>query len=125
MISPDDAVKIHSILIERFGGTKGIRDKNSLESSLLRPYQTFDKKVLYPTPEKKAAAIIESIITNHPFLDGNKRFGYVAMRLTLLSDGMDIIASEDEKYDFVIKIAQGIFKYPDILNWITSKISRN
>lgn len=125
MITLDDAVKIHSILIERFGGTKGVRDKNSLESALLRPYQTFDKKQLYLSPAQKAAAIIESIITNHPFLDGNKRFGYVAMRLTLLSDGMDIIASEDEKYDFVIKIAQGIFKYPDILNWINSKTTKN
>jgi death-on-curing protein len=125
MITLDDAVKIHSILIERFGGTKGVRDKNSLESALLRPYQTFDKKQLYLSPAQKAAAIIESIITNHSFLDGNKRFGYAAMRLTLLSDGMDIIASEDEKYDFVIKIAQGIFKYPDILNWINSKIIEN
>ena len=125
MITLDDAVKIHSILIERFGGTKGVRDKNLLESALLRPYQTFDKKQLYLSPAQKAAAIIESIITNHPFLDGNKRFGYVVMRLTLLSDELDIIASEDEKYDFVIKIAQGIFKYPDILNWINSKISEN
>ena len=125
MITLDDAVKIHSILIERFGGTKGVRDKNLLDSALLRPYQTFDKKQLYRSPAQKAASIIESLITNHPFLDGNKRFGYVAMRLTLLSDELDIIASEDEKYDFVIKIAQGIFKYPDILNWINSKICEN
>lgn len=47
MITLDDAVKIHSILIERFGGTKGVKDKNLLESALLRPYQTFDKKQLY------------------------------------------------------------------------------
>lgn len=122
MIKLDDAIKIHSILIERFGGSKGIRDKNSLESALLRPYQTFDKKELYPTPAQKAAAIIESIITNHPFIDGNKRFGYVAMKITLLADGKDIVASEDEKYSFVINIARGKFKYQNILEWIISKL---
>ena len=72
MISFENAVKIHSLLIEKFGGTSGIRDKNLLESALARPYQTFDKKELYPSPLEQAAALIESLITNHPFMDGNR-----------------------------------------------------
>jgi hypothetical protein len=52
-----------------------------LESALSRPYQTFDENELYNSPVEKAAALIESIIINHPLIDGNKRFGYVAMRL--------------------------------------------
>ena len=77
MITVESAIRIHRLLIEEFGGTIGIRDKRLLESALLRPYQTFDKRDLYPSPAENAAAIVESIITNHPFLDGNKRVGYV------------------------------------------------
>jgi death on curing protein len=118
MIDVETAIKIHNILIERFGGSFGIRDKNLLESALARPFQTFDKKDLYKTSIEKSAALIESIITNHPFIDGNKRFGYVIMRLFLMDEGLDIKATEDEKYNFVIAIAKGNFKYPDICNWI-------
>jgi death-on-curing protein len=118
MMTTENAIKIHDILIERYGGAKGIRDKNLLESALSRPYQTFDRKELYNTTVEKAAALIESIITNHPFLDGNKRFGYVAMRLLLLEEGLDIEAKEDEKYIFVIAIAEGKLKYSDICDWI-------
>jgi death on curing protein len=118
MISIGEAIKIQGILIERFGGTPGLRDKNLLESALLRPYHTFDKKELYISPIEKAAALIESIITNHPFIDGNKRFGYVAMRLLLLESDTDICASETEKYNFVLAIAKGELKFKEICNWI-------
>ncbi len=118
MISIFEAIKIHDVLIDRFGGAPGLRDKNLLESALLRPYQSFDKKELYKSPIEKAAALIESIITNHPFIDGNKRFGYVAMRLLLLEYNMDIKASETDKYEFVIFIAKGKYKFKEICNWI-------
>ncbi len=122
MIALQDAINIHKILIEKFGGTTGIRDRDLLESALLRPYQTFDRKELYNTPVKKAAAIIESIVTNHPFVDGNKRFGYVAMRLLLMESGMDISATQQQKYDFVIQIAKGELKFEGIHDWIEKKI---
>jgi len=102
MIAVKQAIKIHKILIDKYGGLHGIRDRNLLESALLRPYQTFGKKELYKTSIQKAAALIESLITNHLFFDGNKRFGYVAMRLLLLEEGLDIKATEVEKYAFVI-----------------------
>jgi death-on-curing protein len=69
MIDSNEVEKIHDILIDKFGGAKGIRDKGLLESSINRPFQTFDGQELYPNPEDKAAAIFESIITNHPFVD--------------------------------------------------------
>jgi len=122
MITVKQAIKIHRILIDRYGGLNGIRDSNLLESALLRPYQTFDRKELYKTSIQKAAALIESLITNHPFFDGNKRFGYVAMRLLLIEEGLDIKATEDEKYDFVLAIAQGSLKFPEICLWINDKM---
>jgi len=122
MISIDDAIRIQRVLIDKFGGSDGLRDKKLLESALIRPYQTFDNNDLHPTPSEKAAAIIESILINHPFIDGNKRFGYVAMRLTLMDYGLDISAVEDDKYDLVIKIAKGDFKFNKILDWINDKL---
>ncbi len=123
MISIDDALRIQSVLIDKFGGSYGLRDKNLLESALLRPYQTYNNRDLYPNPSEKAAAIIESILINHPFIDGNKRFGYVAMRMTLMEYGLDISADEDDKYNFVINIAKGDFKFDKILDWINSKLT--
>jgi death-on-curing protein len=80
MISFKETEEIHQILIGEFGGSQGIRDKEALSSALARPFQTFDNKDLYTTPVHKAASLIESILINHPFVDGNKRTGYVLMR---------------------------------------------
>jgi death-on-curing protein len=77
---------------------------------------------LYPRPVDKAAAIIESIVKNHPFVDGNKRTGYTLMRLFLLNEGLDIYSTEDDKYDFVILIAEGKLSFDEIRNWIESRM---
>jgi len=122
VINTSDVLEIHSKLIEDFGGAHGVRDHSILDSAINRPFQTFDQKELYPTPQEKAAAQIESIVINHPFNDGNKRTGYFLMRAILLSNQMDIEASEDEKYNFVLEIAKGNFKYARIANWITDHL---
>lgn len=118
MIDLSEVEKIHDILIEKFGGAKGIRDKGLLESSINRPYQTFDGQELYPDPVDKAAAIFESIVTNHPFIDGNKRTAYVLMRLMLKNYSIDINIGQNEKYDFVIKAASGRMTFDQIRTWI-------
>jgi death-on-curing protein len=120
MIDINEVEIIHDILIEKFGGAKGIRDKEILESSINRPYQTFDGQELYLTPVDKAAAIFESIISNHPFIDGNKRTAYVLMRLVLKESNMDIDSTlgPDQRYDFVIKAAKGELTFDQIKTWI-------
>ena len=80
MIGPEEAISIHDQLLRASGGAFGLRDKNGLESALGRPFMTFGGSDLYPEPVDKAAAIMESIIMNHPFLDGNKRTGYALRR---------------------------------------------
>lgn len=118
MTTLSEVIFIHDILISRFGGSKGIRDKGLLESAMLRPYHTFDGTELYSNNFQKAAALIESIVTNHPFVDGNKRTGYVLMRLYLMENGIELIANQEEKYDFVIQIASGLLKLDAISFWI-------
>ena len=118
MISATEVEQLHKILITKFGGTHGIRDKSALESALARPFQKFDGKDLYPTVIEKGSALIESILVNHPFLDGNKRTGYTLLRIFLLNNGLDITASEDNKYEFVINIASGTLKDKAIVAWL-------
>lgn len=118
MISLKDVENIHQILIKNFGGSFGIRDRGMLESAVNRPYQTFDQKELYPTPIEKASAIFESIVINHPFVDGNKRTSYVLMRLILLEGGLDLKVTEDDKYDFVVSAAKGDLSFQQIKTWI-------
>jgi len=119
MISEKEALEIHSILIERFGGSKGIRDKELLDSALNRPYQTFDGKELYPSPIDKAAAILESIVKNHPFIDGNKRTGYVLAKLLLMNKQLDIHTDQAKKYEFIISISTGEMNFDQIKKWLT------
>lgn len=124
MISIKEVEIIHNILIDKFGGSKGIRDKGLLESALARPFATFDNKDLYSTPADKASAIIESIAINHPFLDGNKRTAYTLMRLILLENELDIFASQDEKYNFVISISTGEYRFDEIKKWIETNLKK-
>ena len=118
MISEKEVLEIHSILIERFGGSNGIRDGELLDSALKRPYQTFDGIELYPTPIEKAAAILESIVKNHPFVDGNKRTGYVLARLLIMSEQLDIRAGQEQKYQLVISISKGELSFDQIKEWL-------
>ena len=120
MIPIKEVEQVHRILIDKFGGSHGIRDSAALESAIARPFQTFDEKDLYPSVLEKAASLIESILVNHPFIDGNKRTGYTLLRLYLIQNGLDITASQDNKYEFVINIASGILKYEGILSWLKS-----
>ena len=124
MIRTEFVINIHEILIEKFGGIQGVRDIKLLESAITRPFMTFDQKDLYPSPTEKAAALIESIISNHPFLDGNKRIGYVIMRYFLLENNLDVKANQTEKFEFVIKIAQGQLSYEQIYTWLLEKVIR-
>ena len=69
-----------------------------------------------------AVSIGESIIKNHPFVDGNKRTGYALMRLLILESNQDLAASEDETYDFVISISKGELDVDQIKAWLSSKL---
>jgi death on curing protein len=121
MISTEDVLKIHKLLIDQFGGSHGVRDKSSLDSAINRPFATFDQQELYPEPVDKAAAILESIVINHPFIDGNKRTGYVLARLLLLKSGLDIKTTQEDKYEMVIAVSRGEWKFEQIRDWLIER----
>jgi death on curing protein len=122
MISREEVLAIHDILLSRFGGREGVRDEGLLDSAINRAFQTFDGKELYPSPIDKAAAVFESIITNHPFIDGNKRTAYVLMRLVLKENNLNLVLGEDDKYNFVIMAASGKISFDEIRDWIASRL---
>ena len=118
MISIEQALKIHTIAIQNFSGANGIRDLGGLQSALARPFETFGREDLYPTVHEKAAALGESIIMNHPFLDGNKRTGYLLMEALLRYEGYKIASSDDDLYNFVINISTGSISFEEIVAWL-------
>ena len=118
MISVEQVLGIHKLAIDKFGGSDGLRDLGALESAIARPFQTFGGEDLYPTIIEKAAAIGESIIVNHPFIDGNKRTGYVLMESLLLYGQLKIRLSDDEIYPFIISISTGEKRFEEIVAWL-------
>ena len=123
MITYQEALDIHEVLLKTFGGLAGMRDEGLLKAAIARPFAGFGEAEFYPRLEEKAAAILESIVKNHPFVDGNKRTGYVLMRLLLLQADQDIQATQDEKYDFVIGVAAGQLTFQEIVAWIKTKLA--
>jgi death on curing protein len=117
MILIDDILKLHEASIDDFGGTKGIRDMGLLESAA-RPFQTFGGEELYKSPFEMAAALGESLIINHPFVDGNKRTGLLGIISLLLEYNVELKASEEETYNFTLKISTGEIKFEEIVAWL-------
>ena len=102
-----EVLELHRRLIDQSGGTAGIRDLGLLEASLAQPRQTFGGIDLYPELIEKAAALGFSLIQNHPFVDGNKRIGHAAMEITLVLNGVELVASVDSAEAAVLAVAMG------------------
>ena len=118
MILLEDILSLHDMSIRDYGGMQGIRDIGLLESAIARPFQTFDGKDLYFTSIEKAAALSESLIINHPFLDGNKRTGLLGMLSILLEYKIEINANEGDLYNSIIQLSTGEIKFDEIVAWL-------
>ncbi len=96
-VTLEDLVFIHSAAIARYGGASGIRDVGSLEAAVVRPHVRFGGQDMFPDPFAKAAALMESVIQRHPFVDGNKRTGTASAVYLLRRYGYRLIdvASKD------------------------------
>ncbi len=118
MITKEIILRLHELSIKEYGGSHGLRDEGLMESAIARPYQTFGGDDLYPTAFEKAAAIAESMIINHPFVDGNKRTGFLAMLAVLDEADILLTAQKDEIYSLVIDISTGSKPFEEIVEWL-------
>lgn len=109
---------LHRLLIEETGGEDGIRDVGLLESALEAPYMTFDGKELFPTKEEKAARLCAGLVSNHAFVDGNKRIGVYVLLTFLEVNGISLEATDEELIEIGLSLAKSEMKYEDLLAWI-------
>ena len=118
MISLSDILKLHELSIQKYGGSHGVRDEGLPDSAIARPFQTFGDEDLYASAIEKAAAIAESLIINHAFVDGNKRTGFLAMLAVLKIGKMNLTATEEDAYQFTISISTGEIRFDEIVHWL-------
>ena len=116
--SQEKVLLLHQLLIAETGGSPELRDINLLDSALEGVYQTFDGQELYPTKEEKGARLGYSLISNHAFVDGNKRIGVYVMISFLELNGIHVTASNDDVVFLGLSVADGSMKKDDVLNWI-------
>ncbi len=116
--SEEQVIAIYKLLVEKTGGTFGLRDEGLLDSALNSAFQTFGGEELYPTLEEKAARLACSLVSNHAFVDGNKRIGVLVMLSYLCVNGIKTICTDDELINFGLSLAAGTLSYEDVLNWI-------
>jgi len=117
-LSPKQVLLIHDELIESYGGSHGVRDENLLESAIFQPYASYGGVDLYPTIFDKAAAILRSLINNHPFVDGNKRTAITSAQIMIEESGFTFTASVNLTYKFVNQIAKENLPVETIATWL-------
>jgi len=117
-LTPEQVLFLHSRLIEETGGAHGLRDLSMLLSALGRPRATFDDQELYETVFTKSAALMDSLIRNHPFVDGNKRTAITATGLFLRMNGYHLRVANDEMVRFTLDCAQSRLSIAEISAWL-------
>ncbi len=109
---------LHKYIAQETGGSIGIHDEGLLESALESVFATFDGVELYPSKEEKGARLGFTLISNHAFVDGNKRIGMYVMLTFLEVNGIRIEATNEEVADVGLKVAAGKMDYDALLNWV-------
>jgi len=108
---------IHARLVEETGGEHGVRDLAMLESAIARPRATFEGKDLYPDIFTKTAVLMDSLVNNHPFVDGNKRTGIAAAALFLRTNGYRLVVENLDLERFTFQVAQSQLEVGQMAEW--------
>ena len=119
-ISVEMAKLLHQLIAEQTGGSVGVRDEGLLDSALEGAFATFDGVDLYPSKEEKGARIGYNLISNHAFIDGNKRIGMHIMLSFLELNGIRLCCSDDDIVCAGLGVASGKMDYEDLLEWVRS-----
>jgi death-on-curing protein len=124
-LTPAQILFIHARLIDETGGVHGIRDVGLLESAAARPAATFGGEDLYADLFEKAAALFESLVRNHPFLDGNKRAAIASTGLFLRINGVRLTAANEELERFTLHTAEARPELADSVAWLRARTVGN
>jgi death-on-curing protein len=117
-LSVAEVLAIHHLQIEEYGGAHGVRDLGLLESAVFRPQTGY-----YNSIQEEAAALMESLANNHPFLDGNKRAAFASAHTFLLVNGHDLRVEPLRASKFMFDaIAKGEFRFGLILKWLNDQV---
>ena len=113
-----EVVAIHHYQIEEYGGESGLLNQGALESAVFRPQTGY-----YNDLSEEAAALLESLVNNHPFVDGNKRVGFAAAHTFLLMNGFDLDVSSKAAFEFLIQaISDGKFRFALLHEWLAAHL---
>ncbi len=122
--SVEQLLRLHEKQIQKFGGSPGLRERGGLESAAARPAMTFDGEDLYIDLPAKAAALLHSLVMNHPFLDGNKRVGAAAAELSVLLNDAILDATDAEMEKTTLAVARGEMDVEPLTIWFRQRITR-
>lgn len=123
-ITLDEVLAIHDDMVERYGGSFGIRDLGLIQSAIARPQATFGGQDLYPTMIDKASALFHSLIFNHAFTDGNKRTSLTSTARFLHLNGYELKADKEELINFPLKIENKHLDISEIAKWLKEHAKR-
>lgn len=113
----ENVLFLHTVAIEAFGGSEGVRDLESLRAAVARPWGSSFGQDHFSTPFDKAAALAESLIRRHPFIDGNKRTAMYAAAYLLETFEYELEAPQQELEDFAVSVAEGNVEIMEIALW--------
>lgn len=117
-LSLPEVIKLHEYVLEQSGGITGIRDLGALESAVAQPHMTFGGMDLYQTIQEKAATLCFSLVTNHPFVDGNKRVGHAAMETFLVLNSWELDVTIDVAERTILALADGTLSREECVQWV-------
>ena len=117
-ISLREVLLIHNAAIRRYGGSDGVRDAGLVESALARPRASFGDYEAYPDLYSKAAVLIEGLIKNHGFVDGNKRTASATTAVFLQKNGYYYTIGQKALVDFVVEVAEGKYDTDQVATWL-------
>lgn len=116
--SKDKVLLLHQLIAQETGGSEGVRDEGLLESALEGVFATFGGQELYPTKEEKGARLGFTLISNHAFVDGNKRIGMYVMLTFLEVNGIRLSCTNEEVATVGLAVAAGEMGYEALLDWV-------
>ena len=116
--SKQKVLLLHQILAEATGGGVGVRDEALLDSALENAFAGFDGEEFYPSKEEKGARLGYTLISNHAFVDGNKRIGVYVMLSFLEMNGVRISCTDEELITVGLSVADGSMGYDQLLQWV-------